>query len=55
VAKYQTPGGKKIQDEAVTPTVLVGQPFDEEIEEAPPAKNDDALAKAIELLKAKNA
>jgi carboxyl-terminal processing protease len=54
VAKYQTQGGKKIQDEAVTPTVLVGQPFDEEIEEAPPAKNDDALAKALELLKAKN-
>jgi carboxyl-terminal processing protease len=54
VAKYQTPGGKKIQDEAVTPTVPVGQPFDEETEEAPPAKNDDALAKAIELLKAKN-
>lgn len=54
VAKYQTPGGKKIQDEAVTPTVLVGQPFDEETEETPPAKNDDALAKAIELLKAKN-
>ena len=25
VAKYQSPDGKKIQDEAVTPTVLVGQ------------------------------
>ena len=53
VAKYQTPGGKKIQDEAVTPTVLVGQPFDEE-EEAPPAKGDEPLTKALELLKAKN-
>jgi len=55
VAKYQTPGGKKIQDEAVTPTVVVGKALDEEEEEQqPPAKNDQTLTKALELLKAKN-
>ena len=56
VAKYQTLDGKKIQDEAVMPTVLVGKTIDdeEEQEEAPPAKCDAPLAKALELLKAKN-
>jgi len=56
VAKYQTPGGKKIQDEAVTPSVLVGNAAaeDEEEEAAPPAKGDETLIKALELLKAKN-
>jgi len=55
VAKYQTPGGKKIQDEAVAPTVVVGTPIEEEDEETPPAKGDEPLNKALELLKAKNA
>ena len=55
VAKYQGPAGKKIQDVAVTPTVVVGQATDEEQdEEAPPAKGDEPLNKALELLKAKN-
>jgi carboxyl-terminal processing protease len=55
VAKYQTPAGKKIQDEAVTPGVVMGQAIDEELdEEAPPAKGDEPLNKALELLKAKN-
>jgi carboxyl-terminal processing protease len=56
VAKYQTPTGKKIQDEAVTPSVLVGNAAAEEEEEeaAPPAKGDEALTKALALLKAKN-
>jgi carboxyl-terminal processing protease len=60
VAKYQSPSGKKIQDVAVTPTVLVGNAAatatdDEEEEAAPqPTKGDEPLAKAIELLKAKN-
>jgi len=54
VAKYQAPGGKKIQDEAVTPTVLVEAVLDDDEEEAPQPKGDDALAKALELLKAKN-
>jgi carboxyl-terminal processing protease len=55
VAKYQTPAGKKIQDDAVTPTVVVGPSADEEQdEEALPAKGDEPLNKALELLKAKN-
>ncbi|MGA3262458.1 MAG: S41 family peptidase [Terracidiphilus sp.] len=55
VAKFESPGGKKIQDEAVTPTVAVGQSIDEEEEEAPPApKGDEPLNKALDLLKAKN-
>jgi carboxyl-terminal processing protease len=55
VAKYQTPAGKKIQDEAVTPGVVVGQTIDEELDEdTPPAKGDEPLNKALELLKAKN-
>jgi carboxyl-terminal processing protease len=53
VAKYQTPAGKKIQDEAVTPTVVVETAGDEEEEAAPP-KSDEPLLKAIDLLKAKN-
>jgi carboxyl-terminal processing protease len=54
VAKYQTPGGKKIQDEAVTPTVLVGQTLDDDDEDTPQPKGDDPLNKALDLLKAKN-
>lgn len=55
VAKYQSPSGKKIQDEAVTPTVAVGRPIEDEEEPAPPAKGDEPLTKALELLKAKAA
>jgi carboxyl-terminal processing protease len=55
VAKYEGPAGKKIQDEAVIPTVLVGPAVEEEQdEEVPPAKGDEPLNKALELLKAKN-
>jgi carboxyl-terminal processing protease len=54
VAKYQTPGGKKIQDEAVNPNVVVGQALDDGDEEAPQTKGDEPLNKALELLKAKN-
>jgi len=53
VAKYQGPDGKKIQDEAVTPTVSVVQPLDEEEDEITPAKGDDTLDKGLALLKAK--
>ena len=55
VAKFEGPDGKKIQDDAVTPTVLVGQTIDEDDEEAPaPAtKGDEILNKALDLLKAK--
>jgi carboxyl-terminal processing protease len=55
VAKYQSPAGKKIQDEAVMPTVVVGPTVDEEDEDVPPAKGDEPLNKALELLKAKAA
>ncbi len=57
VAKFEGPDGKKIQDDAVTPTVVVGQQqnLDEDEEEAPaPAnKSDEPLNKALDLLKAK--
>ena len=55
VAKYESPAGKKIQDDAVTPNVLVGPSIEEEEEEAPPPKGDEALDKALQLLKAKSA
>jgi carboxyl-terminal processing protease len=55
VAKYQSAGGKKIQDVAVTPTVVVGPaPDEEQDEEKTPAKGDEPLNKALDLLKAKN-
>jgi carboxyl-terminal processing protease len=56
VAKYEGPDGKKIQDEAVAPTVQVGQPSDDDIDEdnTEPGKVDEPLNKALELLKAKN-
>jgi carboxyl-terminal processing protease len=53
VAKYQTAAGKKIQEEAVMPTVLVQAAGEDEEEEAAPPKSDEPLLKAIELLKAK--
>jgi len=58
VAKFEGPDGKKIQDDAVTPSVVIGQQqsLDEDDEEAPaPApKGDEPLNKAVNLLKAKN-
>jgi carboxyl-terminal processing protease len=54
VAKFESPGGKKIQDDAVTPAVAVVQPDDQD-EETPPAKGDEPLNKALELLKVKAA
>ena len=57
IAKYEGPDGKKIQDEAVAPNVLVGQSQDDDVDEgnAPqPNKGDEPLNKALELLKAKN-
>jgi carboxyl-terminal processing protease len=55
VAKYESPSGKKIQDEAVTPTVAAGPAEDEEVEGVQPPKTDEPLTKALELLKAKSA
>ncbi len=55
VAKFEGPDGKKIQDEAVTPTVTVEQAAEDELEEgATPNKGDEPLNKALELLKAKS-
>ena len=57
VAKYQGPSGKKIQDDAVTPNVTMGNDTEDE-EEMPapqPSKTDEFLNKALELLKAKTA
>ena len=56
VAKFEGPDGKKIQDEAVAPTVMVGQTAEEDIDEdnPEPSKGDEPLNKALELLKAKN-
>jgi carboxyl-terminal processing protease len=53
VAKFESPSGNKIQDNAVTPTVAVEQPSEEE-EQTRPSKTDDTLDKAVQLLKAKN-
>jgi len=55
VAKYQTPDGKKIQDDAVTPTVPVGQGLEDEDEGAPQPKGDEPLDQALALLKAGHA
>jgi carboxyl-terminal processing protease len=52
VAKYEDPGGKKIEDEAVTPTLVVAGPEDNE-EPMPPTNGDEQLNQALSLLKAK--
>ena len=57
VAKFQGPDGKKIQDEAVAPTVPVGQSAQDDVdadENPQPTKGDEPLNKALELLKSKN-
>ncbi|MEO8727301.1 MAG: S41 family peptidase [Acidobacteriaceae bacterium] len=64
VAKYYTPGGKAIQDTAITPNVLVtndlelaalegndNNPEDAAPEAAPMPKQDQQLQRAIEILK----
>jgi len=59
IAKYQSPKGKKIEDDAVTPNVTVNQSFEEvssENENNPQEpRTDDQLNKALEILKQKNA
>ena len=54
VAKYEGPDGKKIQDEAVNPTVQAGQPNVDDLDEPAPTKEDQPLDKALAILKAKN-
>ena len=59
VAKYSSPLGKKIQDEAVTPNVVIASSQDNADDQSPNAaktsKPDDQLIKAIDVLKQKNA
>jgi carboxyl-terminal processing protease len=69
VAKYESPSGKKLQDDGVTPDVLVASNFDQAAvvdDDAAPADNqpapvkpavtvDDQLSKALALLKNKAA
>jgi len=55
VAKYQSPSGKKIQDDAVTPNIVVDQAAADNDDETPPNKGDEPLSKALALLKAKTA
>jgi len=55
VAKFEGPAGKKIQDEAVIPNVVVGQPIEDEDESSPAPKGDEPLDKALNLLKTKTA
>jgi carboxyl-terminal processing protease len=58
VATYASPNGKKIIEEAVTPSTVVGKTPEEEASEAEdtaPAKTDLQLNKALDLLKAKAA
>lgn len=54
VAKYEGPDGKKIEDNAVMPNVLVGQAQDDDFDNSTPPKTDEPLNKALDLLKAKN-
>ena len=67
VAKYASPSGKKLQDDAVTPEILVAGNFEEpngdeeendsssttNVPAKPAVQVDDQLSKALDLLKAK--
>ena len=53
VAKYEDPDGKKIEDVAVTPNVVVASPQDDG-EPLPPSNGDAPLNQALSLLKAKS-
>jgi carboxyl-terminal processing protease len=70
VAKYESPSGKKIQDDGVTPDVLVASGADDQAgvdEEAPvdattpvavkkpTVQVDEQLTKALDILKGKSA
>jgi len=59
VAKYETPDGKKIEDEAVTPNIAVAQSPEEEAAEGETGpqepRTDDQLNRALQDLKQKNA
>jgi len=54
VAKYQSPSGGKIQDNAVNPTVAVSVAANDDQPDTPPSKDDEILNKGLQLLKAKS-
>jgi carboxyl-terminal processing protease len=53
VAKYADPNGKKIEDEAVTPTTVVAGPEDDD-EPMPASNGDEQLNQALAVLKGKS-
>lgn len=53
IAKYESPSGNKIQDNAVNPNVAVSVPSDEDLQPAA-TKTDDILNKGLAVLKAKS-
>jgi len=62
VAKYEAPSGKPIQDDAVTPNIVVTESIDQYLAETEDLKpedktprTDDQLNKALDVLKQKNA
>jgi carboxyl-terminal processing protease len=55
VAKYASPLGKKIQDEAVTPNVVVASSQETDDQGQKTQKPDDQLTKALDILKQKSA
>jgi carboxyl-terminal processing protease len=50
VAKYESPDGKKIEDDAVTPNVAVEEPIPDDDNATPAPKGDEPLTKALDLL-----
>jgi carboxyl-terminal processing protease len=60
VAKYESPSGSKIQDQAVTPNIVVNETIDQLLAEEdntvrPVSHPDDQLNKALDVLKQKSA
>jgi carboxyl-terminal processing protease len=60
VAKYESPSGSKIQDDAVTPDIVVNETIDQFLAEEdntvrPAPHPDDQLNKALDVLKQKSA
>lgn len=55
VAKYEGPDGKKIQDDAVVPNVVVSSQLEDVDEGVAPPNGDEMLNKALNVLKSKGA
>jgi carboxyl-terminal processing protease len=54
IAKYESPSGSKIQDNAVTPNVAVALTTDDDEEDTAAPRGDETLNKALSILKGKN-